>query len=245
VTDGRAESGAALAERLGRELIEMRELGWPEHLAPDVAIDRALALGKGPVVLADRWDNPGGGVAGDSTVVLKRLIARGIGNAALGAIWDPVATRFCMAAGEGARLQLRFGSKAQAGTGEPVDAEVEVTTVAPGAYQTFRGSRVPMGDAVAIRLHGIDVVLKTNRSQTLDPSLFTSLGIDPAKKQIVVVKSSNHFYDAFSRIAALILYVDSGGPYPSDARKIPYTRIRRPIWPLDEIAAGHPFFVAQ
>ncbi|MBI1779564.1 MAG: M81 family metallopeptidase [Proteobacteria bacterium] len=241
VTDDRKEAGARLAESLGRELIEMRELGWPEHLKPDVAIDRALAHAQGPVVLADRWDSPGGGVAGDSTVVLRRLLERGIGNAALGAIWDPVATRFCMAAGAGARLQLRFGSKAQAGTGEPIDAEVLVTKIVPNAHQTFRGSIVPLGDAAAIRVAGIEVVLKTNRAQTFDPSLFTNLGIEPKTKKIVVVKSSNHFYDAFARIAAEILYVDSGGPYPSDARKIPYTRIRRPIWPLDDVAIGAPF----
>jgi microcystin degradation protein MlrC len=146
-----------------------------------------------------------------------------------------------MAAGEGARLQLRFGSKAQAGTGDPIDAEVEILKVVPGAVQTFRGSVMPLGDAVAIKVNGIEVVLKTNRAQTFDPSLFTNLGIDPTTKKIVVVKSSNHFYDAFARIAAEIIYVDSGGPYPSDARKIPYTRIRRPIWPLDDITTGAPF----
>jgi microcystin degradation protein MlrC len=93
-----------------------------------------------------------------------------------------------------------------------------------------------LGDAVAIRVNGIDVVLKTNRSQTFDPSLFTNLGIDPATKKIVVVKSSNHFFAAFRPIAADILYIDAGGPYPSDPARIPYTKIRRPIWPQDDIA---------
>ena len=109
------------------------------------------------------------------------------------------------------------------------------------ATQTFRGSVVPLGDAVAIRVHGIEVVLKTSRSQTFDPSLFTVVGIDPTKKKVVIVKSSNRFYDAFAKFAAEIVYVDCGGPYPGDPRKSTFTKLRRPIWPLDEDAKAEMF----
>ena len=42
----------------------------------------------------------------------------------------------------------------------------------------------------------------------------------------------------FAPIAAEVLYVDSQGPIPRDMRKVPYTRVRRPIWPLDENPHG-------
>jgi len=38
---------------------------------------------------------------------------------------------------------------------------------------------------------------------------------------------------AFGPTAAKVIYVDSDGPLNRDYRKIPYTRVRRPIWPLD------------
>ena len=233
ITDNRKAKGARLAETLGRELFSLRGQGAPEHLTPDQGIDRALAISGGPVVLADRWDNPGGGVAGDSTVILHRMLARGITNAAIGALWDPIAIRFCHGAGEGARLWLWFGGKAAPTSGTPVDAEVEVTRVVKAARQTFASSVVELGDAAAIRVAGIDVVLETNRAQTFDPSLFRNLDIEPADRKIVVVKSSNHFYAGFAPIAKEILYIDSGGPYPSDPRRVAYTRIPRPIWPID------------
>ena len=47
----------------------------------DQAIDAALA-GPKPAVIADVWDNAGGGAAGDSTFILRRLIDRGIAGAA-------------------------------------------------------------------------------------------------------------------------------------------------------------------
>ena len=64
--------------------------------------------------------------------------------------------------------------------------------------------------------------------------------IDLAKKRIVVVKSTNHFHAAFSKVAVDVLYCDSDGPIPRDHRKVPYTRVQRPIWPLDEVAEPAP-----
>ena len=120
-------------------------------------------------VLADVRDNPGGGTAGDSTFLLRRMIERGITEAAFASIWDPQAVRICFAAGRGARLPLRFGGKASAGSGLPIDAEILVTRVVPDAFQTFRESIVPMGDCAAIRVGGIDVILASGRAQVFEP----------------------------------------------------------------------------
>jgi microcystin degradation protein MlrC len=144
--------------------------------------------------------------------------------------------RFCFDAGEGARFKLRFGGKTAVTSGLPVDAEVEVLKLVRDNHQTFGRARVPLGDCAAIRAGGTDVVLISSRTQALGTDLFTSLGIDLSKKRIVVVKSTNHFHAAFSRIAIDVLYCDSDGPIPRDHRKVPYTRIQRPIWPLDENA---------
>jgi microcystin degradation protein MlrC len=66
--------------------------------------------------------------------------------------------------------------------------------------------------------------------------LFTGMGVGLADKRIVVVKSTNHFYAAFAPVAKKVLYCDSGGPIPRDHRQVPYHRVQRPIWPLDETA---------
>ena len=97
----------------------------------------------------------------------------------------------------------------------------------------FEQSWVSLGPAAAISIGNVDIVLATGRSQTFSPPAFTNLGIDLSTKKVVVVKSSNHFYAAFSKIAAKIHYLDTGGPFPSDPRMIPYTKLRRPIYPLD------------
>ncbi len=234
VTDNRKDYGDKLAAELGQEFFAMRGKTQPPFHDPDGAIDLAVKDNRGPVIVADPSDNPGGGAPGDSTVILRRLIERKIDRAALGPIWDPVAVRFCFMAGVGGSLRLRFGGKTAPTSGLPIDAEVKVTKLVREATQTFGDAKVPLGDCAAIDLGGIEVVLITKRTQALGTDLFTGLGIDIAKRRIVVVKSTNHFHAAFSPGASQVLYCDSGGPIPRDHTQVPYTRILRPIWPLDQ-----------
>jgi microcystin degradation protein MlrC len=232
--DGDRAKAEALAERLGREILGWgRGGGVPPHFKPDEAVAAAQAVSGQPVVLADRWDNPGGGVAGDSTVMVECLLRYPEIPAAIGAMWDPVAVSFCRAAGPGAEISLRFGGKAAASSGPPIDALVRIRATTPDLVIPFEQSHVSLGPAAAVTIGNLDVVLATTRAQTFSPHVFTDLGIDLAAKKIVVVKSSNHFYAAFARIAAEVLYLDTGGPYPSDPAKIPYKKARRPLSPLD------------
>jgi microcystin degradation protein MlrC len=238
VTDGRKAEGDALARELGMEVFSFRGRAKPDFLTPEEALQRAAAMASGPVVVADVWDNPGGGVPGDSTVLTRLALDWGLTGVAVGSIWDPMAVRLCHAAGKGARLPLRFGGKTSAVAGDPIDAEVEVLEIVRDAVQSFGDSVVPLGDAAAIRVAGIDVVLNSNRAQAFSPDLFSNLGIDPLAKKILIVKSTNHFYGAFAPIAAAVLYAEVKGPYPCEPRTNGYSKLRRPIWPLCEDPHG-------
>jgi len=191
----------------------------------------------GPLVMADVWDNPGGGVPGDSTILLRLLLEHGVREAALATLWDPIATRLCFSAGVGATLPLRFGGKVSATGGDPIDATVNVKNLVRDATMSFGASIVSLGDAAWIDVCGIDVILNTARTQVYNPDVFTRLGIDPLSRQLLVVKSTNHFYAAFQPIASEILYVDVPGPYPSDPSRNTYVHLERAIWPRVE----HPF----
>ena len=170
------------------------------------------------------------------TDILRHLIDSKVENACLGPIWDPIAVRICFDAGLGAKIGLRMGGKIAPSSGQPVDAEVEVIGLKRDAWQRFGPTQVPVGDCAAVRVGGVDVVLITKRTQATGLELFTNLGIDPTQKKIVVVKSTNHFMAAYGPIAKKVVYVESSGPLRRDHRKVPYTKVERPIWPLDQDA---------
>ena len=234
VTDNVPSKGEAIAETLGRELFSLRGTFMVKQVDEKVAVDAALAAPRGPVVIADVWDNPGGGTAGDATVVLAELIARGVTDVAVGTIWDPIAVQICFAAGEGGVIPLRFGAKSAPHTGNPIDKVVTVKRLVRNAEMRFGDSFAPFGDAAWIAFDGIDVILNSTRAQSFDPSLFSALGIDPKSRRILLIKSTNHFYDSFSRIASEIVYCSAGKPYPNTPATTPYRKARRDIWPMLE-----------
>lgn len=232
ITNDNKQKGDALAKSLGRELFDKRGQFIMAQDDVNSALDKAVAAPVGPVVIADVWDNPGGGTAGDSTVLLQTALERDMTDIAFGTIWDPIAVQICMAAGEGAEIPLRFGAKSAPGTGQPIDGLVKVVKVVPQAEQAFGASFVPIGDSVHIRIKGIDVILNSTRAQSFDPSVFSALGIDPASRKILVIKSTNHFHAAFARIAAEIIYCSAGSPYPNDPATNAYRKAPRDIWPM-------------
>jgi microcystin degradation protein MlrC len=234
VTDGDKAKADALATSLGEEMVAMRGKTMPEFFDTSGGVAAGLAFNAAPVVIAEPSDNAGGGAPSDNTSILRELIARNADNVALGPIWDPVAVRLCFDAGAGASFPLRFGGKIGPASGLPVDATVEVIGLAEDCWQSFGPTKVPLGDCAAIRIGGVEVVLITKRTQALGLELFTNLGIDPRAKKVVVVKSTNHFMAAFGPIAKKVIYIDSDAPLTRDYRKIPYRRVQRPIWPLDE-----------
>ncbi|MDK4713358.1 M81 family metallopeptidase [Rhizobium sp. CNPSo 4039] len=232
VTDNKPDKGSAIARDLGLELFSKRGTFIMPQIDEKQAVNEAMAAASGPVVIADLWDNPGGGTAGDATVILQELLDRGATDTAIGTIWDPMAVQICMAAGEGAEIPLRFGAKSAPGTGNPIDGLVKIIRLVPNAEMRFGESFAPFGDAAHIQLDGIDIILNSTRAQSFDPSLFSVMGIDPTTKKILVIKSTNHFYASFSKISSQILYCSAGTPYPNNPARTPYRRAPKDIWPM-------------
>ncbi|MDB5945413.1 MAG: MlrC, partial [Ramlibacter sp.] len=231
--DGDQPKAQQLARQLADELIAMRDALTPASPGIDDALDEALAFAGGPVVISDGADNPGGGAASDSTFILRRMIERGITNAAVGPVWDPIAVRIAFDAGTGARLALRIGGKISPLSGDPLDLDVTVKSLNPNLVQTgLSGTPTPMGDCALVEANGIDILLCTLRNQAIGTDLFTLAGCELAKKKIVVVKSSQHLYASFSKIARHVIYADAPGSVARDLNTLPYRKVRRPLWPL-------------
>ena len=237
VTDNDKAKGDGLAERLGHELYGLRRRAAMPMFDTESGLDRALAVRAErpdvPVVIADVWDNPGGGVAGDATHILRRMIERGFENIAVATIWDPVAVSFCHAAGERAELSLRLGGKSGPQGGEPLDLRVTVQAVFGAGWQSFRNSQVTLGAAAVVRPLGttLDIVVITSRTQTYEPDIFSNQGIDFTRKAFLLVKSTNHFHAGFKPVSSEIVYIAAPTSYPTDPATTPYQKASLGLWP--------------
>jgi microcystin degradation protein MlrC len=123
VRDAKARSSKALYDqsiaRLASATAENeRSFGFlPDH-------DR-----KGPVVIAEKSDNPGGGAPGDSTHVLHELIKYDVKQACVSAIRDPETVKQAIKAGVGSTIDVVLGGKLSKKSGAPVKGKAYVKTI--------------------------------------------------------------------------------------------------------------------
>lgn len=248
-TDDDAARARQLANRVAAAIWARRDDFVVRPVPVERAVREAMAAPRGPVVLADIGDNPGGGTPADGTVLLEALLRLGATRAALALIADPAAAAAAIAAGAGATLPLRLGGKVDRLHGPPLDVTARVVRVTDGRFRhtgpMSTGAEMNLGPTAVVALEGADggevqVILTTYRYQPTDLEVFRSQGIEPTGQQILAVKSSVHFRAAFTPIAAAIVEVDTPGLTSPHLERFDFRRIPRPIYPLDAEATWEP-----
>lgn len=202
------------------------------------AVAWAIASPQEPVIIADMSDNPGGGSANDSVEILKELLRRGQTNAAVATIYDPETVKAAMAAGVGNPIAARLGAKTDRLHGTPLDIEAVVENLVDGRFQykgpMTRGAWGNMGPTAVLDIAGIRAIVTSERIQARDPEMFRVCGLEPAAIGILVLKSAVHFRAGFENIAKEIIIADGPGLTVNDLTRLPYQRIRRPMFPIDQ-----------
>jgi microcystin degradation protein MlrC len=99
-----------------------------------------------------------------------------------------------------------------------------------------KGMACDMGQSAALDLGGIRLVVITNRQQCLDPMQFETFGLDPAAARTIVVKSRGHFRAGFDGFvpSQRTYEVDCPGLTSPNLATFRWTRLPRPVYPLDE-----------
>ena len=132
-----------------------------------------------PMVLADVSDNAGGGAASDSTFILQALLDRKVKDAAIAMFWDPGAVKLAFEVGEGAELDIRLGGKLGPQSGPPIDARARVLKLEKDVIIEFGGERKginPIGDAAALQIEGVTVIVNSKRTPVPQPRLLHQAG---------------------------------------------------------------------
>lgn len=221
-----------LADHLAGEVWAMREASQPQLVSIDEALDIIAVAENGPIVLADVADNAGGGAPADSSFILRAVLERGLTGIAFALFYDPTLVGFCHQAGIGTRIRSRVGGKLSPFSGQPVDIDGTVMGLATDAKQLAFGITPDrMGNTAWIQVEGVDIIVSSVRTQCFHPLAFSHLGLDPALRRALVVKSTNHFQAGFSPIATQTLMASSPGALNMEFARLPYRVMTKPYWP--------------
>ena len=92
-----------------------------------------------------------------------------------------------------------------------------------------------MGPTAVLDTGRVQIVVVSRHHEPWDQGVFKSVGIEPAAKRYLVLKSRIHYRAGFAGLARRTITCDGEGVTTSDNDKLVFENVRRPIYPLDEI----------
>ena len=124
-------------------------------------------------------------------------------------------------------------------------AEAEVVRLFDGRF-TYKGGLMggvtaTMGPSALLRVGAVEVVVSTYSSYEYADEQFRVAGVDARRCRFVVVKNPMNFQSAYD-FAAATFFLNTPGPTTPELAGVPWERIRRPFYPLDD--APEPIFRA-
>ena len=230
---------------------DIAALGWANRdrfhaklTSLEDAVALAVAAGKDSakpaLCLADVADNPGGGGRGNTIYLLQALLEAGAEDVLLGIFNDAPLAEEAHALGCGAKFLARLNRAEGNRFSKPLAREAEVLALSDGECVGRRGiaagRKVSLGKSAALRIGGVIMIVISNRQQCADPIFFEMFGLDIAKARTVVVKSRGHFRGGFDEFFTneQIVEVDCPGLTSPMLNRFEWTRLPRPVVPLDE-----------
>lgn len=239
VTDG----DQALADRLADE---SADLAWSMRaefmvktaVSVDDAVRMADAEPRGTVVLSDTGDTVFGGTAGDSNLILEAILRLGIKGKALMPLIEAETVAKLVDAGEGAEVTLKLGGLVT-GFFAPLEVTGRVRKIADGHVKVavFQQAAFDQGRTVIFEVGKVTMMISERSGSAGNvPDTYRWFGIEPAEYQMAVLKTASNF-QFFRPITSRVIRADTRGPGQSDVVGLPWKRVPRPMYPMENPAS--------
>ena len=204
---------------------------------PEKALETALAFDGKPVFITDSGDNVTSGAMGANTYILHQFLnVENLKKRVLfAAINDKEACN--------ALQNKEIGDKAHLSLGIDTDdltkkAEIDVIVQYKGRQEgtLMYGEEGDYGPLVRVSLidKPIDIAITDNNHSFVEKHQIFACGVDWDDFDIIVVKQG-YIHPEEKAKGKLCIMSLTGGATPQDTKLIPFKRIMRPMYPIDEI----------
>jgi len=234
------EQGLAVevAEQIKDACWARRHQFHTDMVSVEDAVREAIATDEGPVVLGDLADSGGAGTPGDGTAILAELLKQNARGAVIGNIADPEAVQEAIGAGVGKQVRLTVGGKVDRFHGPPVAISGRVRMIQDGTFTAatkFNAGTYHRGATVVVDCGGTEVILTARSTLVFEANHFRSLGIEPTERKILVCKAELQHRAGLAGVGRTFIDVDAPELATQVLSRLPFSKIRRPVFPLDEI----------
>jgi microcystin degradation protein MlrC len=240
------DNNATLADQIADELAQM---AWDqraqfmiyESLPVAEAVRRAVAEPRGLVLLSDTGDSVFGGAPGDSTQILRELLAQNVAQPTLVPLVDAEVVDQATRAGQGSVIQVALGGKLATAFHQPVPLTARVAALGGGRIyaQVMGVESFDMGRAALLEVGALRIVVSEREGVGGNhPAVYRHFGLEPAQAKLAVMKTASNF-QYYANMTSAIIRVNTPGPTMSQLADFSWQHLPRPIWPLDERTDWH------
>lgn len=129
-------------------------------------------------------------------------------------------------------VKVGVGGQVDALAGAIVDDRYAPPVRLRGIVEAIEEGDRTAGTEVVVRVGSVRVIVTRNRKPYHYESDFTNLGLNPREADIVVVKIGYLVPELYEMRGDWLMALTPGG-VDQDLSRLPYERIRRPMYPLD------------
>ena len=203
---------------------------------PEKAMEMAIDFKEKPVMITDSGDNVTSGATGWNTYILRQALTQNSEKSFLFAnICDPKAFEILNKLELGHSTNIKLGMDSDENS---ASVDINVTVKGKGY---LRGYLMHVHDAVygySVLVHvngtNIDINVASTRQTMCEKHQFDACGINWDNYDIIVVKQGYAFPEIKEKGKLVIMSLTNGSTL-QDTSRLPFKRIMRPMYPIDNI----------
>ena len=228
----------------GMQLWSIRREFNVDWVSPADLIGRVRDTAARPILISEATDAPTARGSGDHTGLMACLLPFTEALKSCIYLVDPQFAKRAELAGVGAAIERELGASIDARYSQPRYVHARVEHISDGRFTArgpaFHGCNFSMGLTTVLSIQGLRIITASKPVMMIDREPYRSQGVDPATQDVVGIKSPLLFRAAYQFISDTVIHLDSSGPCRGRLDKVEFSKISRPIYPVDDFEWSPP-----
>ena len=225
------------ADDIAKYVMDNKKKYYSRYPSVDEALN-LLSNAEKPVIFVDSGDITTAGSIGDSTVILRAMRDTKYKTAL--SMVSGKAVEQAFSTGIGNYVDICIGGDNDYGYNTDVTVHAKVVSLLDKPSEitgrSFSGIKADSGRRAYIKVgDNLNIVVAEYATLMYDPQFLRDMGIEPTEMEVIMQKSHKLFRAAYKDIAKTIIALDTPGFTDKNLPRLPYKKVPRPIYPLDEI----------
>ncbi|MRI35306.1 microcystin degradation protein MlrC [Endozoicomonas sp. OPT23] len=241
ISDGHAELAEQVLDQIMQKAWQLRADFIYQHYPISKNLNKAQRQ-KDTVLLLDHSDNCGSGGTQDVMTVIEAVLAKGLEDVIVAAVYDPAAVQLMQVAGIDQPITVELGGKhnlpALKRKGKPLTLTGKVKTLTDGRWkiqgEMYNGLEINMGPTAVFKTSNMTIIVTSRHIEPWDRGIFIACGINPEQHKYILLKSRIHHRASFRVITEKEILLDGEGVTTSDYAKLPFKHRPDKLYPFNQ-----------